>query len=327
MNPTSLPVFFHLLVSHQLVPGAALLSFNDRSFDTLNSLATHPDFVSFVAGFPCLITAKQASSLPTDLLANLQTAGCTVIDELFFHLSNAELKPELSAPALWLDGNWFLAPPPKPSQAQSASRTLALKLLQLINGDADTRDIEAILRQDPTLSFHLLRLVNSIGMGTTRHISNFSQAILILGRKQLRRWMNLMLFAARSDDYRAPMLLASVAVRARTMELLAKESGLDRNDQDAAFMTGMFSMLGILFGTSLAELIGPLQLGDVLMDALLHHQGNIGQLLQVVELVDKCDADGLNDLLLTLQLSPEQLTFASLGACQWMLDIAREVQG
>jgi EAL and modified HD-GYP domain-containing signal transduction protein len=319
-------VFFHLLVDRQLVPGAALLGFDAQSVGTLQMLVGNPDFLAFATGFPFLIATKQAAHLPPDLLADLQAVGCVVINDAFFYHTDVELKPELPPKAMWLDGNWFQAPPPRPTQSQSASRTLALKLLQLVNEDADTRDIEAILRQDPTLSYHLLRLVNSLGMGTTRHIASFSQAILILGRTQLRRWLNLMLFAARAGDYRAPMLLASVAMRARTMELLAKDAGLDRADQDLAFMAGMFSMLGILFGTPLTELIKPLQLSEVLQAALTQHQGTIGQLLQALELADQRNAAELTTVLTGLQLSGEQFTLASLSACQWMLEIAREVQ-
>jgi len=327
MSSTPLPVFLHLLASRKLVPGAALLVFQADSLDALTLLSAQPDLAEFVAEFPCLIDAAQAADLPADLLAALQAAGCKLLSASLLHRADEVVKPVLPAPALWLDGQWLLAPPLRPTQAQSASRTLALKLLQLVMADADTRDIEAVLRQDPTLSYHLLRLVNSLGMGVARQITSFSQAILILGRVQLRRWLNLMLFAARSDDYRAPMLLARVVVRARTMELLAKENGLDRADQDLAFMAGMFSMLGILFGMSLTELIRPLQLSEVLVHAVVSHQGEIGQLLQLLERAEQCDAVGAARLLTALQLTPGQFTLASLQACQWMRAITQEVQG
>jgi EAL and modified HD-GYP domain-containing signal transduction protein len=327
MNSTSLPVFFHLLADRKLMPGAARLVFEADSLEALSALATQTDFAALVAGLPCLIAAEQAPGLPPELLAGLLAAGCVVTAKSAIHHADEQLKPVLPATAQWLDGHWMLAPPQRPSSAQTASRTLALKLLQLVMADAETRDIEAVLRQDPTLSYHLLRLVNSLGMGMTRRITSFSQAILILGRNQLRRWLNLMLFAARSDDHRAPMLLAKVVVRARTMELLAKDRGQDRADQDLAFMAGMFSMLGVLFGMSLADLIKPLQLSEVLVDAVISHQGDFGCLLQLLEQAEQGDMTGAAGLLTGLQLTPAQFTLANLAACQWMLDIAREVKG
>lgn len=326
MNPTSAPVFFRVLANRQLAPGAALLDFSGAATDALHRLSTQPDFLAFAAGFPCLLAARQTSSLAPELLVSLQSAGCTVTDDALIFDCNDAGKPQPPQQTVWIDGNWYLAPPPHASHAPSASRTLALKLLQLVNDDADTRDIEDVLRLEPTLSYHLLRLVNSLGMGATRRITSFSQAILMLGRTQLRRWLNLMLFAATTGDHRGPMLLANVSWRARTMELLAKECGLDRADQEQAFMVGMFSMLGVLFGTPLADVMRPLQLGDGLVNAVTGHQGALGQLLLALEHASQRDADGLSPLLDALQINAWQFTQTSLSASQWMLDIAREVQ-
>jgi len=327
MSPTPLPVFLHLLANPKLVPGAAMLVFQADADEVLSQLAADDGFVELAAGFPCLLASGPALALAPDLQASLNAAGCIVVEPNALHRSDETTPPALPAPAQWLQGDWYLAPPLRPTSAQSASRTLALRLLQLVMADAETRDIEAVLRQDPTLSYHLLRLVNSLGMGATRRVTSFSQAIVILGRMQLRRWLNLMLFAARSDDHRAGMLLARVALRSRTMELLAKDAGLDRADQDQAFMAGMFSLLGVLFGTPLAELIKPLQLSEELTAALLQRQGDIGRLLHLLEQADQFEAAGVARLLADLQLTPVQFTLRSVEACHWMLGIAREVEG
>jgi len=327
MNATSTPLFFQPLADRKLAPGAVLLVANAASEEALQLLAGEPGLAALASGFDCLLSAEQAAGFPPALLASLQAAGVKLTEARLIYHSDELGKPVLPATASWLDGHWMLVPPQRPSGAQSASRTLALKLLQLVMADAETRDIEAVLRQDPALSYHLLRLVNSLGMGMTRHISSFSQAIMILGRVQLRRWLNLMLFAARTDDHRAPMLLAKVVLRARSMELLAKEMGLDRADQDLAFMAGMFSMLGILFGTPLPELIRPLQLSAALVAAIIDQQGDIGRLLALQVCADQHDAPAAAAQLAALHLTAAQFTQTSLAACQWMLGIVHEVKG
>lgn len=324
MDAGTLPVILHLLADRQLNPGAVLVQASASAQTSLAALAGDAALAPLAARLPCLIAVTP--DLPADLLASLEAAGCKPLDRRTLHRSNEPTAPVLPATAQWLDGDWLLAPPKRVAGAQSASRTLALKLLQLVMNDAETRDIEAVLRQDPTLSYHLLRLVNSLGMGLNRRITSFSQAIMILGRNQLRRWLNLMLFAARSDDHRAPMLLARVALRSRCMELMAKACGLDRAGQDMAFMVGMFSMLGVLFGTPLADLIKPLQLSDEMLAALMAHQGEVGVLLQLQEHAQQCQSAPMADLLQSLQLTPTQFTQASLTACQWMLDLSGEVR-
>ena len=327
MALTPLPVYLHLLSSQDLVPGAVKLVIGDDPLECLQALLGRPEFAEFAESFPCLVSAEQSATLPDALRQSLLDVGCQLIDDITQHQSDSPARPVLPPTALWLDGDWCLAPPPRPGGSRNASRALELKMLQLVMADADTREIEEIFRQDPTLSYHVLRLVNSIGMGTTRHITSFAQAILILGRRQLRRWLNLMLFAAGKNDYRSAMLLARVAIRARSMELLARAAGLDRSGQELSFMAGMFSMLGVLFGMSLAELFKPLQLGDALLAAVLRHEGDIGLLLKAVALAEQGDGAGLSNLPGGLKLSPAEFIQISLEAHQWMLGIVHSTQG
>ncbi|WP_170285853.1 EAL and HDOD domain-containing protein [Propionivibrio limicola] len=212
------------------------------------------------------------------------------------------------------------------SGTPTASRTLSLRLLHLVATDADTHEIEAIFREDPVLAYHLLRLVNSLGVGVGRHISSFSQAIIILGRQQLKRWLNLMLFAANMNDYRAGMLMARVTVRARSMELLAALLGRDRTVQEAAFMCGMFSLLGVLFGMPLASVLAPLKLNESIAAGVLRHDGTLGQLLKIVEGVEQGRSDAIRPLLETANIGDRDLNEITLAAHEWMLNVIRDKQ-
>jgi EAL and modified HD-GYP domain-containing signal transduction protein len=217
-------------------------------------------------------------------------------------------------------GAWYLQPPAKASAAQAASRARALKLMQLVNADADTREIETELRQDPALSYHLLRMVNSVALRGQREIGSFAQAIMILGRQQLRRWLHLMLFSARDEDPRSAMLTARVMLRARTMELAAEALGQDRAAQEQAFMAGLFSLLGVLFGQPLGEVLRSLALPDTLAGALLRGQGELGTLLARVDAAEAppthtaptpAGADG------SAELSPLRWAQLQLAALLW----------
>ena len=233
----------------------------------------------------------------------------------------------LPAGTVLIEGDWCMAPPPKLSGAQAASRALSLQLAQLVAADAHTHEIEALLRKDPTLSYHLLRLVNSLGMGVGRRITSFSQAILILGRQQLRRWVNLMLFAARQGDMRSAMLLARVAVRGRLLEQLCKARGHDRQTQDQAFIAGMFSLLGVLFGMPLPEVLAPLSMSDSVHGALLEYRGELGLMLRLCEAVEQCDAGALGTHLAALQIGHAQFNEAAIDANQWMLGAVTSAAG
>ncbi|MBK7423843.1 MAG: HDOD domain-containing protein [Propionivibrio sp.] len=324
----SLPplLFMKLLADTKLNPGGLELDVGAGDMNALQQLFAEDSFTALASAFPCLVGDDLARRLPPELLETLLDAGCRMLPGEMTHFSSEQTKPVLPPAARWLSGDWYFAPPATRSGSQAASRSLSLKLLQLVATDADTCEIEAIFRQDPVLAYHLLRLVNSLGVGVGRTISSFAQAILILGRQQLKRWLNLMLFAASRDDYRSAMLLARVAVRARTMELLAKAGGLDRSKQDHAFMAGMFSLLGILFGSPLAGILKPLHLNESLASAVLHHEGELGGLLQAVECSECADETRLIDLLGGLNLSIADYNLLSLDACRWMLGVIHDQQ-
>lgn len=319
-------LFMTLVADRKLNPGGIELDVGAGNMNDLLLLIEDDSFFALASAFPCLVGADLAVRIPPELLKALLDAGCTMPPEEMIHFSNEQTKPVLPAAARWLSGDWYLAPPASRSGSQAASRSLSLKLLQLVATDAETCHIEAIFRQDPVLAYHLLRLVNSLGVGVGRTISSFAQAILILGRQQLKRWLNLMLFAASRDDYRSAMLLARVAVRARSMELLARAAGFDRSQQEHAFMAGMFSLLGILFGLPLAGILNPLHLNEGLASAVLHHEGELGRLLQAVEGWECADETRLIDLLCGLDLSIVDYNRLTLDAFRWMLAVIHDQQ-
>ncbi len=313
-------LFFQLLANPKLELGALKLRISPGDHAALLPLLADERFTSLIQSFPCLITAEHASQLPAELLNTLQLAGCQMIPPGALQTSDENTKPSFASPAEWLAGDWYLNPPLKVSANQTASHSLSLKLLQLVASDADTCEIESVFRHDPVLAYHLLRLVNSLGVGVGRQISSFSQAILILGRQQLKRWLNLMLFAANRDDYRTAMLMARVSLRARSMELLAKAGGFDRTEQDQAFMAGMFSLLGILFGKPLADILTPLKLNKALSEAVLSYQGKLGRLLHASIKLEQGDESAMSELFDEFALPPVQFNLITLEAHQWMLN-------
>lgn len=316
MTSPASPVFLKLLADRQGKPGGFLFCGSGEPAlpEALGELA---------AKLPCFYREPMAAALA----AQLGQAGFQAMPADALQHNDSEFELVLEPKIDWIVGDWPLQAPPRASGAQAASRAMALQLVQLVSNDADTHEIEEILRRDPTLSYHLLKLVNSLGMGTGRKVTSFSQAILILGRQQLRRWLNLMLFAARSDDVRSPMLLARVSVRARTMELLARETGQGKQVQEQAFMVGMFSLLGVLFGVPLGELLAPLNLSDAAQQALLSKSGELGELLALVEAAEHCDMVAVAKGLEALQLPAMDFNRLVAEANLWMLSVTSEAGG
>ncbi len=317
-------VFLHLLADRKGKLSALQFAFGEGDAAQLAPLIEHPDFLSLTHHFPCLLADCTPEGEFADALA---VTTCRRVASSAIARSDTEFARDYPAGIEWVAGNWYFAAPAKPSGTQAASRALALQLVQLVADDADNREIEDVFRRDPTLSYQLLRLVNSLGVGAGRRITSFSQAIVILGRNQLRRWLNLMLFAARDGDVRSAMLLARVAVRARAMELLAYASGLDKSLQEQAFMAGMFSLLGVLFGSPMEDVLKPLAIGDAMEGAVLRREGELGHLLTLIETGEDGRFDLLAEALDAIDVAPAEFNLAVIQSNSWMLTVVQDSQG
>lgn len=314
-----------LLADRKRVPAAARFGLAEFDRTGLETLCSLPGFQALLTRLPCL-----SADCPAGLVETWKSAGGGVPGVADIETIDRFWPPVLRADARWVAGDWYLAPPEKPTQNQLASRAMALRLMQLVAGDAETYELEAVFRQDPSLSYQLLRLVNSPGVGIGRRVTSFSQAIVILGRQHLRRWLNLLLFAARKEDPRAAMLLARAAVRARRLELIEKARGGDRAAQDRAFISGMFSLLGVLFGLPLEEVLRPLNLGPEMEAALCRLEGEAGVRLRFATRLETAAGQRSGDFadaLAALDLGVGTVADLSLEAMAWTIDVVRENPG
>lgn len=315
-------VFVRLLADRQKQLAALHWQVDPADATGLDAWLAEPDFAALCQQLPCLWDAPRVAAWPALTQSALAQAGTQCVPPAQVALCDSRFQP--TPDATWVAGAWYLQSPSSPNSAQAASRTLTLQLLQLVNNDADTRELEEVFRRDATLSYQLLKLVNSAALRRSRDITSFAQAILLLGRVQLKRWINLLMFAARDGDERGNLLLAHVGLRARGMELLAQASGLDRAMQEQAFMTGMFSLLGVLFGTPLADLLKPLQLGEDMSAALLHNDGELGTVLRDWQAVEQAQVPQVRNALAERGIACAEFNVLQLQASQWMLSLTRE---
>lgn len=214
-------------------------------------------------------------------------------------------------------GYYYARPVVLSGKRTDTSKLALMKLLGLALGDAGNNEIEQVFKHDPSLSYNLLRLVNSVAMGMRHEISSLGQAIIVLGRQQLQRWLQLLLFVNQGGDMQSP-LLELAATRGKLMELLAAaQSGRDGDYQDRAFMVGIMSLLDTLLGMPLAEVVKQVSLASDVENALLNHDGKLGKLLLLVEKMEQNDFDAALGILAETQLSQGDLTLAQLEAMRW----------
>ncbi len=227
-------------------------------------------------------------------------------------------------------GYYFARPTVIQGKRLQSSEMALLRLLGLISQDADTAEIEKVFKQEPMLTLNLLRLTNSAGSGLPTKITSLRHAITILGRRQLLRWLQLLLYSGASSS--APVvnpLLQLAATRGRLMELLVdktpavKQGGRDLIDQ--AFMAGILSLMPTLIGTSMRDILAQLALAKPVYDALGERKGVLGDLLSLVESLENEDHAKAREVLQRLPyIDTNYANNCLIRALSWANSLARE---
>ncbi len=225
-------------------------------------------------------------------------------------------------------GYFFAKPTIISGKKLDHSQLSLMKLMGLLLGDAATAELEAALKTEPGLTVNLLRMTNSVGAGCMEKITSLGHAITVLGRRQLQRWLQLLVFASGSQNGTSNPLLLMAATRGRLMELLAAESRPgDAALADQAFMTGIMSLMPALVGQPIADIVAPLGLTGDIRDALCAGTGTLGALLRIAESSEDGDMLRLTLALAELPgLGPKAINRAQTQALQWANEIGQEQQ-
>lgn len=263
-----------------------------------------------------LLAVSQARIQPPYTLLGLSTRTMIVATDVQTH---SDRDWALANACAFCTGEYLLTRSVNSRKADT-TRQKMLKLLALIAQDADTAELDEVFRQESKLSYSLLRLVNSAAMAPRTPITCFSQAINMLGRRQLQRWLQLLVYADADNDQHPNPLLYKAAVRGRTMELLMQPGAAQADPAtvgDGAFMIGSFSLLDALLNMSMAEILQQLPLAGAINDALAHHAGPAGKLLRALDAADRRNHEVAVALLAEMAITPAQFLDAQMQALHW----------
>jgi EAL and modified HD-GYP domain-containing signal transduction protein len=175
--------------------------------------------------------------------------------------------------------------------------------------------IEEGFRRDVALSYKLLRIVNSAAMGG-REVQSIGQAIRLLGRDALNRWLALLLVSSAPEGRVKEETAFAALLRGRVCEVLAPAVGR-RDATGTLYIVGMFSMLPLLLGISMETVIAHMNFSAEANDALLSRAGTLGQVLALVEAYEAARWDEVAEHCAALKLDEAELTDLYLDALPW----------
>jgi EAL and modified HD-GYP domain-containing signal transduction protein len=220
----------------------------------------------------------------------------------------------------YFQGYYFARPAILSGKKIAPSELVILNLLQLINSDADNRDIEMAVKRDPLISLNLLRLVNTPAAGARRHIDSLAEALMVLGREQLQRWLQILLYATpgANGDFNSP-LLQMATTRGKLMELMMRKRGQQGACSEAGFTVGIMSLMDALFSMSMQDVLGTVVVAPEVRAALLEREGTLGEMLKIIELLENPKRGAqLGKSLKAIGLSVKDMREIELEAFSWV---------
>lgn len=253
-----------------------------------------------------------AKALRQSALPLLHAAAAAQLQLLAGNVDRHYMLPELQRLGFTqFQGYHFAHPARLDAPREDVRRLAVLDLLGKLSHEADDHVIEEVFKTDPALALHLLRIVNSSAYALKTRIRSIKHAFAILGRKQLERWLQVLLFALDGSDTPSPLMELALR-RARFMEfVLIYRTHRDSTVlQDAAYMVGLLSLVDVLLGWTMEETVTRLHLADDLREALVAHGGALGQLLNLCTALEAADFDAALPIAESLQLPIEAVMTA-----------------
>jgi EAL and modified HD-GYP domain-containing signal transduction protein len=270
----------------------------------------------FVPGSPAEALVPFARFVKLDVLAldgdalvptikRLLAAGVTVVAEKVE--SAAVFEQARAAGCSLFQGYYFCRPVTFSGRALPANHLMQMRLVAALNQPSvSLTAVEDLLKHDASLSYRVLRSVNSAGFGLRREIHSIREALLLLGLDQVRKWSSI--WALASLNAGPSELVAMTVIRARCCELIGQ--ALNRSDDGAAyFLLGLCSLLDALLGHPMevvtrelpldpeihAALLGTSNSARCALDAVVHYEQGRWEEAAALATTLGLDADALPD--------------------------------
>lgn len=229
----------------------------------------------------------------------------------------------------YFQGYYFAKPVVLTGRKLDPSQMSVMQLLSLIVADADTVEIEKVIKQDASLGLTLMKLVNTPAFGAGKRVDSLNQALMMLGRQQLQYWLQILLYAEphKGTNFVSPLLVLATT-RGKLMELIAaKLRPGNTGVANIAFTVGIMSLMDTLFGQPMALILERFSVAEDVSDALLYRRGIYGDLLTLATHIERIEEHGeeLIPLLEKLHFPVEDLHTLQLEALEWSERIARSV--
>ncbi|MBU0943015.1 MAG: HDOD domain-containing protein [Proteobacteria bacterium] len=187
-------------------------------------------------------------------------------------------------------------------------------ITEVAKAEFDVSSLERLINQDVSVSFKLLKYLNSAYFSRLQPISSIRQAIAFLGERGVRQFVSLIAASKLSESKPTELLRISI-IRARFLEQVAIE--LKEENSSNFFMLGLFSLLDAMLDNSMEYLMAQLPLTDSVKNSLTERRGNMFLFLLAIEQYEIGNWEHFDQTANAIGLDQEKVTGFYLDAVGW----------
>jgi len=222
-------------------------------------------------------------------------------------------------------GYFFCKPEMMSHRKLPASKLAYLELLQAATAnEIDVQELASKIKHEASLTFRLLRYLNSAAFGLRSEVHSVPHALSLLGERELRKWIAVICIGVMADG-KPDELMTIPLVRGRFCELLAPIAGMPSHANDL-FLLGLLSVMDAILDQPLKTILADLPVRNEIKEALLAKTGLYRSLLDIAIAHERADWETVSAEVGFLGLDPNKIPEIYVAAVDWSTALRRGVR-
>ena len=191
-----------------------------------------------------------------------------------------------------------------------------LLVLQAVNrAPMDTTEVNERIKAEPSLSFRLLRYLNSPAFPLIVEVRSIPHALSLLGERGTRKWVSLIAVTSMASG--KPVELAALPlIRARFCELLAPCAGLAASANDL-FLLGLLSAMDGILDMRMPDVLKEIAIREDIRDALLGKANKLRDIFDFVRNYERGCWEEISSSAARLGIHEDAISPLYVEAVEW----------
>ncbi len=210
----------------------------------------------------------------------------------------------------YVQGNYFSQPETFKHEIQDSNTFTIIQIYNMLMSDVEIKELVQIFEINHELTLKLLRYVNSQHFNLQNQVSSIQQVLTLLGRKALGSWLMLLIYGKgiNNSKYQSPLMLMvqnRVVIMGKLFKLIHPNATKD--EESKVLFVAIMSLSSAVMSLPLSLILKEMNLSTELIDALLNHEGLLGELLLLTQDIEKLDVKKVQNFTKKYHLKPESV--------------------